>query len=481
MSEGARSNIGLAPFLNPRSIAVIGATERPGSWGSFIMEGLLTWKYPGAIYPVNRRAKTVYNVPAFPDVESIPEDVELAVITIPEDSVEEAIRACGAKGVRGVIMITAGFGEAVEGGREREEEMARLARSRGMRILGPNVSGAFNLHTRFNASASPARFLIPTPVAAICQGGYAFYELLSSSYARGMGVGHFVHTGNECDLQVTDFLEELGRDPEVRVILMYLETVRDSRRFMEVVREVAAHKPVVVHKAGRTVGGARAAKSHTGAMAGVRELYEGAFNQANIVMCPSMELLLPLSHAFLEHPPMRGDRVAIVTMGGSWGVALTDSLEEEGLRVPELSPALQGRLRGLGMPLRASTRNPVDVGAANFLDLGLESVVQMGREVLTSGEVDALILFGFSRPGMLTEETPQRWRLFMEVEKKVLRDYHRLQVEVDRPVIIGSPLTVFQSQVVHDLREEGIRVHHRLDEIAQILSRMWGYWRRGRG
>ncbi len=481
MSEGARSDVGLAPFLNPRSIAVIGATERPGSWGSFIMEGLLTWKYPGAIYPVNRRAKTVYGLPAFSDVESIPQDVELAVVTIPEDSVEEAIRACGAKGVRGVIMITAGFGEAVEGGREREEEMARLARSLGMRILGPNVSGAFNLHKRFNASASPARFLVPTPVAAICQGGYAFYELLSSSYARGMGVGHFVHTGNECDLQVTDFLDELGRDPEVRVILMYLETVRDARRFMEVVREVAAQKPVVVHKAGRTAGGARAARSHTGAMAGVRELYEGAFNQANIVMCPSMELLLPLSHAFLEHPPMRGDRVAIVTMGGSWGVALTDALEEEGLKVPELSPGLQGRLRGLGMPLRASTRNPVDVGAANFLDLGLDSVVQMGREVLTSGEVDALILFGFGRPGMLTEETPQRWRLFMEVEKKVLRDYHRLQEEADRPVIIGSPLTVFQSQVVHDLGEEGVRVHHRLDEIAQILSRMWRYWRRQGG
>ena len=475
MGENDRSDSGLAPFLRPRSIAVIGATERPGAWGSFIMEGLLTWKYPGAIYPVNRRAESVYNLPAFPDVESIPDEVELAVVAVPEDSVEEAIRACGAKGVKGMIIITAGFGEAVEGGREREEELAWMARSGGMRILGPNVSGAFNLHARFNASASPARFLIPKPVAAICQGGYAFYELLSSSYARGMGVGHFVHTGNECDLQVTDFLEELGKDPQVRVILMYLETIRDPRRFMEVVREISAEKPVVIYKAGRTQGGARAARSHTGAMAGVRGLYEGAFRQANIVMCPSMELLLPLSHAFLEHPPMRGERVAIVTMGGSWGVALTDTLEEEGLRVPELSRVLQGRLRSLGMPIRASTRNPVDVGAANFLDLGLDSVVQMGREILASGEVDALVLFGFGRPGMLTEETPQRLRLFMEVERRLLEAYHRLQDETDRPVMIGSPLTVFQSQVVHDVQAAGIRVYHRLDEIAQILSRMWGY------
>ncbi|HEX7371714.1 MAG TPA: CoA-binding protein, partial [Thermodesulfobacteriota bacterium] len=254
----------LGVFLNPRSVAVIGASEKPGSWGSFIMEGLLSRKYPGKIYPVNRRSSTIYALPAYPDIKAVPGAVDLAVFTIPEDSVEELIRECGVKGVKGITIVTAGFGEALEGGRAREEAMARLARSYGMRLLGPNVSGTFNLHARFNASASPAEYLTATPLAAVCQGGYAIYDLLARGHAQRMGVGKFIHTGNECDLQVTDFLEMYGEDPQVQGILMYLETLRDGRRFLEVARRIANDKPIIVHKAGRTAGGTRAARSHTG-------------------------------------------------------------------------------------------------------------------------------------------------------------------------------------------------------------------------
>jgi acyl-CoA synthetase (NDP forming) len=208
--------LGLEPFLEPQSVAVIGATERAGSWGSVMMEGLLGSKYQGRIYPVNRRAKTVYGIPAFPDVGSIPYSPELAILTIPEDSVEEVIHACGKKGVRGITIITAGFGEVSKNGHIREDAMARIAKSYGMRILGPNVSGSFNLNRQFNATRSPSSYLIATPLAAISQGGYAFSDVLASGYGRGMGVGKFVHTGNECDLQVTDFLEYFANDPEVK-------------------------------------------------------------------------------------------------------------------------------------------------------------------------------------------------------------------------------------------------------------------------
>ncbi|MEE9611676.1 MAG: CoA-binding protein, partial [Desulfatiglandales bacterium] len=143
-------------FLNPRSVAIIGATERPGSWGSFIMQGLLSRSYSGKIYPVNRQADQIYGIPAFKNVKEIKEPIDLAVLTIPEHSVEDAITDCGQKRIKGVTIITAGFGEAVEGGRAREKALARLARSYGMRLLGPNVSGTFNLHAEFNASASPA-------------------------------------------------------------------------------------------------------------------------------------------------------------------------------------------------------------------------------------------------------------------------------------------------------------------------------------
>jgi acyl-CoA synthetase (NDP forming) len=462
-------------FLQPASVAVIGATERPGSWGSFIMNGLFSWKYPGRIYPVNRQAKMVHGLPAFNDVSDIEKPVDLAILTIPNEYVEEAIRACGEKGVRGMTIITAGFGEAIEDGRKRETAMAELARSYGMRLLGPNVSGTFNLHAGFNAS--PAGHLYPTSLAAVCQGGYAFYDLLALGFPRRMGVGKFVHTGNECDLTVTDFLEHFGIDPEVKALIMYLETIRDGDRFLEVASRVTKEKPVIVYKAGKTPDAARAASSHTGALAGRKEIFEGVFSQVGLIISPTMELLLPLGHAMIERPPLQGKRVGIVTIGGSWGVALTDALGEEGLCVPELSFGLQEKIKALGMPDRASTKNPVDIGAAGLIALADERK-ELGRLMLDSGEVDALILHGMGRPGLLTTETSDEMKLFFEFEKMIIRDFSGLEKEMGKPVFIGSHFSIWESQVVCDLNKEGIRVCNRLDEIAQILSRMHAaYWR----
>lgn len=464
-------------FIEPQSVAVIGATERPGSWGSLIMENLLAWHFPGKLYPVNPRYTAVYGLPAYRDMISIPGPVDLAVFTIPEDSVEEAIRGCGAKGVKGISLITAGFGETGEEGRLRQEAMAKIARSLGMRVLGPNVSGTFNIHAGFNASAVPPHYVLATSLAVVCQGGYAIREMLARGYAQGMGVGKYIHTGNECDLQVTDFLEHFGEDPQVSGILMYLETLRDGRRFLEVARRVASHKPIIIHKAGRTTGGTRAARSHTGAVAGLKEIYQTASAQANIISSPSIESLLPLGHALIERPPMRGNRVAIITLGGSFGVMLSDALEEEGLIVPELSRATQAVLRSLGLPPRASTRNPVDIGAAG-MDFPHEAIVAIGRIVLSSNEVDALILHGLGQAGFIQEDTSPGLKLFIEQEKRIMRDYDALEREIGKPVILGSVLSRWESQTVSDLQSEGIRILHRLDEIAQILYGLYDYGRK---
>jgi acetyl-CoA synthetase (ADP-forming) len=474
-----RTESDLDVFLNPKSVAVIGATERPGSWGSFIMEGLLSKNYPGKIYPVNSHGKQVYGIEAYKELKEIEEPVDLAILTIPEQSVEKAIADCGQKHVKGVTIITAGFGEAVEGGKRRETALARLARSYGMRLLGPNVSGTFNLHTGFNGSASPAELLSRTSLAAICQGGFAFYDLLASGFSWGMGVGKFVHTGNECDVTATDFLELLRGDPDVKAILMYLEVIRDGKRFIEIARRVTKEKPIVVYKAGRTPGASRAAQSHTGALSGAKEVYQGALHQAGITIAPTMELLLPLGHALVERPPMKGARVGIVTMGGSWGVALSDSLEEEGLCVPELSVKLQKSLRSLGMPLRASTRNPVDIGASGLF-FEADTLVALGREILSSGEVDALILHGVGRPGMLGKDASPRLKIFLDINKQVIRGFSGLEKTTGLPVLIGSRYTPWQSQAVYDLNEEGIRIYNRLDEIAQLLSLMHDYWGKNR-
>ncbi len=472
---GTKSDLDV--FLRPRSVAVVGATERPGAWGSFIMSGLLSLSYPGKIYPVNRQADQVFGIPASKDIGEIEGPVDLAVLAIPDESVEKEIRACSRKKVKGITIITAGFGETSTEGREKQEALAGLARSNGMRLLGPNVSGTFNLHSNFNASATPADNILPTPIAAVCQGGYAFYDILSSGWTKGLGVGKFIHTGNECDLTVTDFLEHFGRDPEVKSIIMYIEAVRDGRRFLDVARAVTKIKPVVVYKAGRTPGSARAALSHTGALSGKREIYQGLFNQTGIITSPTMELLLPLGHALIERPPMRGPRVAIITVGGSWGVALTDALEEAGLSVPELSPKLQETLHSVGMPPRASTRNPVDFGASGLF-LSVDTPFALSREILSSGEVDALIVHGIGRPGMYTEDTPHEWKVFLDIEKEQIRGLNDLEKKTGIPILIGSHHSPWESQVVCDLNKEGIRIYNNLYEIAQLLSLMYDYWRK---
>ena len=463
-------------FLQPRSVAVIGATERPFSWGSRIMEGLLAFPYPGKIYPVNHQSSTVHGIQAYPDIKSIPDSVELAVLTIPEASAERLVQECCEKRVKGITIVTAGFGEAIEGGRAREEAIAKLARAHGVRVIGPNVSGTFNLHAGFNAF--PRHHLLATPLAGISQGGYAFGDLLDSGCARRMGVGKFVHTGNECDLQVTDFLDYFGKDPQVRGIVMYVETLRDGRRFLEVARRVGGDKPIILHKGGRTSSGIRAARSHTGAMAGSKEVYRAALRQVNVILSPTMELLLPLGHAFIERPPMRGKRVGIVTMGGSWGVALSDRLEEEGLIVPELSRSVQANLRSLGMVPRASTSNPVDIGAAGPMALSAERLIEIGRVIVAAGEVDALILHGLGRADFIRNDPPAGRRDSLDFEKQVMRGYDGLQQEFRKPVILGSHHSSSESQTISDLQGEGLRVLNRVDEIAQILFRMYEYWRK---
>jgi acetyl-CoA synthetase (ADP-forming) len=461
-------------FLNPKSVAVIGATERQGSWGSFITKGLLSRPYRGTIYPVNREAASIFGLRAYKDVEQIPESPELAIFTIPEVSVEETIRKCGRKGVRGITVITAGFGEAVVDGKQREAELVGLARSYGMRLLGPNVSGTFNLHAEFNGSAAPEQHLTKNNIAAICQGGFAFYDLLAHGYYRNIGAGMFVHTGNEADLTSTDFLEHIGFDPGVKAIVMYIEALKDGRRFAEAARQISKSKPVIVYKAGKMPDASRAAQSHTGALAGSFGVYEGALAQSNVVFSPTIELLLPLADAMVERPSMHGNRVAVLTMGGSWGVALTDELEAEGLCVPEFSSGLQSRLRQLGMPIRASVKNPVDIGASGlFFDKQL--LITLGREILQSCEADALILHGMGRPGMLDENAPDRLRIFLDINKEIVRGYVELEKVFRIPVLVGSIFSSNESQVTYDLNREGIRFYDRLGEIAQILSRMYRY------
>jgi acetyl-CoA synthetase (ADP-forming) len=464
-------------FLNPRSVAVLGASQRPVTWGSFIMRGLLAADYAGKIYAINRNSEEVFGIPTLKDLSEIKETIDLAVLVVPEAAIEEAVFACGQHGVKGVTIITAGFGETSEQGKKREESLARLAHEYGMRILGPNVSGTFNFHSGFNASPFNPELSTLTALAAVCQGSYAIYDLLASGSYRNMGVGQFIHTGNECDLTVTDFLEHFGRDTGVKGILMYVEGIRNGRRFIKVAKEVTKRKPVVLYKAGRFAGSARAAQSHTGALSGQKEVFEGLCRQLGIVVSPTMELLLPLGHALVERPRLQGSRIGVITMGGSWGVAISDSLELAGLSVPEFSDRLRKAIRSMGLPPRASTRNPVDWGAAGLF-ASVDILVRLSREILESGEVDALVVHGFGRPGMHKEDTTADMKIFLKVEKQMMDGVQSLEKEMEIPILIGSHFSPWESQAVFDLNRQGMRIYNRLDEIAQLLSLMSQHGRR---
>jgi acyl-CoA synthetase (NDP forming) len=424
---------------------------------------------------VNRGKDRIFNLPAYADIRDIQGTVDLAVIAVPAEGVEEAIRVCGEKGVRGVSVITAGFAETYADGDREQARLAHLARSLGMRLLGPNISGTFNLHAAFNTTPEHVDKLFKTPVGAISQGGFAFKDINAAGRHRHMGVGKFVHTGNEADLTITDFLELYGADAEVQAIAMYIEAIRDGRRFVETARRVTRTKPIVVYKGARSADSARAAKSHTGALSSDWQIYQGMFRQTGISVAPSMELLLPLAHGLIERPPMRGNRVAIITMGGSWGVALVDCLADYGLRAPEFSDALQQRLRGLGLSDRASARNPLDYGASGrFLDTPF--MVSLCREILVSGEVDAMVVHGFGREGMKDEADRKGADMFHEAQLNQLLNVSDLEADVGRPVLIASHHSPWESQTIHDINRKGIRVYNRLSDIGVLLSRLRDYW-----
>jgi acetyltransferase len=458
-------------FLNPSSVAVIGASERPASWGSFIMEGLLSVKYSGKIFPVNPNAERVFGLRAYPDIRRIKDPVDLAVMAVPQKSAEDILAACAQKAVKGITAITAGFAETSDDGRQQQAKLANLARSAGLRLLGPNVSGTFNLHANFNASSIHEETILKTPIAAVCQGGYAFHDILTSAGHKNMGVGKFIHTGNEADLTITDFLEFFGQDPEIKAIVLYIEAIRDGQRFMEVANTVIQKKPIVVYKGGRTADSARAAQSHTAALSGEWPLYRGMFRQTGIVVAPAMELLLPIAHALIERPPLKGRRIGIITMGGSWGVALSDCLAESGLTVPEFGPGLQDRLRARGLPIRASSKNPLDFGASGkFIET--DFLLSLGREILQSGEVDALVVHGIGRPGMHTPQTAPEMKLMLAFTKEQILGFVDFEKEFGLPVIIGNHHSPWESQTVSDLNKQGIRFYSRLHDIAWLLAAM---------
>jgi acetate---CoA ligase (ADP-forming) len=354
----------LAPFFRPRGIAVVGASRRPGTIGWQIVDNLLRHGYQGALYPVNPSARAIHSVPAWRSVREIPGEVDLAIIVVPRDRVLDVVDECGAKGIPAVVVISAGFRETGEAGAELERRLLERVRAHGIRLVGPNCMGVLNTDPAHSMNATFAPTMPPAgKVSFLSQSGALGVTILDYAAEYGIGIRHFVSVGNKPDVSGNDLLEFWETDADTRVVLMYLETFGNPRRFTRIARRLSRRKPIIVVKSGRTVAGARAASSHTGALASRDRAADALLAQCGVLRANSVEELFDLSMAFGNLPLPRGNRVAIVTNAGGPGIIIADACEAEGLEVAELSEATRARLREI-FPPEASVRNPVDMVAS---------------------------------------------------------------------------------------------------------------------
>src|SRR5688572_12739223 len=377
----------LDAVFRPRSIAVIGASRTPGTVGYEIVHNLLESGFTGAVYPVNSAATAVHSIPAYASIDDVPGDVDLAVIAVPKEHVIAVADACGRRGVRALIVITAGFKEVGGAGLARERELIALVHRYGMRMIGPNCLGVVSTagDVRMNATFAPI-MPPPGPVSFMSQSGAMGVTILDYAAEYGIGIHHFVSVGNKPDVSGNDLIEYWADDPATRVILMYLENFGNPRKFTRIARQVTRSKPIIAVKAGRTAAGARAASSHTGALAGVDSATDALLAQCGVIRVDTVEELFDLAMAFGHLPVPRGNRVAVVTNAGGPGIIITDACEALGLSVAELSADTQARLRQ-HLPEEASVRNPVDMIATATPEsyrLALEAV-------LADSNVDAAI------------------------------------------------------------------------------------------
>lgn len=387
---------GLDAILRPRSIAVVGATGRAGSIGREVLKNLVASGFTGKVFPVNRARDVVLSMKAYKRVSEIPDEVDLAVVVVPKRAVPSVVEDCGKKGVRGLVIVTAGFREAGGAGVALEQKLARGLARYGMRAVGPNCMGVIHTDPSVRMNASFAR-ISPPPgnVAFLSQSGALGEAILGRAAQLGLGISLFASLGNQTDVTATDLLEALEHDARTEVILLYQESFGDPDAFPHVAKRVARRKPIIAVKSGRTAAGARAAFSHTGSLAGAEVAVDALFDECGIVRVASVEQLFDVARGFSNQPLPAGARVGIVTNAGGPGILAADACAGLGLAVPAFSDRTVRALRPRLNP-DASLRNPIDLIAS----AGPGDYAAALPHVLADPNVDALLVI-FVPPVMI--------------------------------------------------------------------------------
>ncbi len=392
-----KNSANLHAFFAPRSVAVIGASNRADSVGRAVFANVLLHGYGGVVYPVNPKAPSILAVKAYPSVLEIPEPVDLALIVVPSEAVPQVLEQCGEKGIQGAVIISAGFKELGGEGAIREQAVVEAAQKFDVALLGPNCLGIINADPQVSLNASFSRRMpLPGNIALISQSGAIGVAALEYAHAERIGLSKFVSVGNKADVNENDLLAYLKDDPHTDVILLYLEDLTDPKGFIHLARAISEHKPLLAIKAGRTEEGAKAASSHTGALAGSDEAYDSLFAQSGVLRVESLEELFGYAMAFATQPLPNGNRVAIVTNAGGPGIMTIDACVRHGLALASFQRATHTKLAE-ALPPAANVSNPVDM----LGDAGADRYALALDGVLGDEGVDGAIVI--STPQIMTD------------------------------------------------------------------------------
>ena len=464
-------------LFNPKSVAVLGASNNPGKWGFGTFDTVRRTARDMDIYPINPTSAEIMGVPAYKSVLDVPGPVDLAVIVIPPQTVPGAMRECARKGVGAAVVISAGFRETGEPGAELEREVLEIAQEAGIRFVGPNCNGHFNTAANLHTTGGGSR---PGPLGLVSQSGNFGGHILGRGAERGIGFTKYVSSGNEADLHLEDYIEYLAEDNETKIILAYIEGLKEGRRFFELARKTTKKKPIIVMKVGRTDEGARAAQSHTGSLSGSDAVHEAAFRQSGVIRVDEVDDMFDIALALLRQPLPKGRRVGIVTGGGGFGVVATDACRRMGLEIPALTGETVLTLSKYLQP-RWSHGNPVDMAGdtqGSYPSLGT---------LLKAENIDAVLAVGSVGYPAQTPTDPERYDA---ATRERMEEYRQQMIEgelglvdglierIDRhqkPLIITASTGRGQSPAIIKLEKNGFYGYRTPEEGARVLSYLVRY------
>ncbi len=468
----------LETILAPRSVAFLGASDSMMTMGTVQMHNIIAGGFAGEVYPVHPKLKEVLGRKAYPTVADLPDGIENFVMVLPTRLVPEMLEQCAKKGIRRGTVISAGFSEVGESGREIEKQVKEVAEKYQIKFNGPNCIGVCNPTHGYNNTWFPYEGK-PGPIGLASQSGT--YSCHSLNYIKNLGSGFskVISVGNEMTLDLVDCLEYFENDSETKSIALYIEGIRRGRDFIRVARRVARKKPIVALYVGGTEAGARAGASHTAVMSGPDEVYDGAFRQAGVLRASSFLEMLDWCWVLAEQPVPKGNNVAIVTNSGGPGSSFADAAGRLGMNVPVLSDGIQAALRKI-IPFTASSKNPVDITFA--VDMTNLIMDKIPRLLLSAPEIDGLLLYGIFTSQVFAKyaaemgtDLPFSSEKMREFDEMMSEKFSNIPKEFGKPIVCSTFFTRDDDELIRRLQDKGIPMLPSSERAAIALNALYRY------